>query len=285
MQALELILLVLAYTTIIVALFLEIICYRRNLEMRETIYLTASFLLLIVALTLPYFLADYQDEPFSMPLIQLAMITVGHATLLNLLVERKHQLPPRFSRAVTLLASALVVAVGVSLFLDESTLIQYITGCFLAGAVLFSMIIIRRTQPLTRVAHKEKTERLFSVLLMITIPGSLLLNFLLPESRAYSIGLTVPLVFILLASNKAWDDIQRLSLLPKAAPLVADTLTPYALTERETEIAQLLIKGSTYRAISEELHISIPTVKTHVSNLYRKCQVNNKIELINLITR
>ncbi|MEL6535539.1 MAG: LuxR C-terminal-related transcriptional regulator [Bacteroidota bacterium] len=285
MQALELILLVLAYTTIILALFLEIICYRRNLEMRETIYLTVSLLLLIVALTLPYFLANLPEDPFSMPVTQAAMILVGHATIVNILVERKHNLPKALRQGVSVVAALLGGAVLVSLFATPWPWLQYTIAGFMGGAVVFSMLMVRRTQPVTRIAHLEKSERIFSILLMVVIPGSLLVNFLAPESRVYSIGLTIPLVFILLASNKAWDDLQRLSLLHKDTPMPREVLTPYGLTTREQEIAQLLIKGSTYRAISEELHISIPTVKTHVTNLYRKCQVNNKIELINLTSR
>lgn len=55
------------------------------------------------------------------------------------------------------------------------------------------------------------------------------------------------------------------------------------LTEREGEIAALLIKGKTYRMIASELHISENTVKTHVKNIYSKAGVQSRTELMNLL--
>lgn len=55
------------------------------------------------------------------------------------------------------------------------------------------------------------------------------------------------------------------------------------LTEREGEIAALLIKGNTYRMIAGELHVSENTVKTHVKNIYSKAGVQSRTELINLL--
>ncbi|MEL7624316.1 MAG: LuxR family transcriptional regulator [Clostridiales bacterium] len=55
------------------------------------------------------------------------------------------------------------------------------------------------------------------------------------------------------------------------------------LTEREGEIAALLIKGNTYRMIAGELHVSENTVKTHVKNIYSKAGVQSRMELMNLL--
>lgn len=55
------------------------------------------------------------------------------------------------------------------------------------------------------------------------------------------------------------------------------------LTEREGEIAALLIKGKTYRVIAGELHVSENTVKTHVKNIYSKAGVQSRTELMNLL--
>ena len=55
------------------------------------------------------------------------------------------------------------------------------------------------------------------------------------------------------------------------------------LTEREGEIAALLIKGKTYRMIASELHVSENTVKTHVKNIYSKAGVQSRTELMNLL--
>lgn len=55
------------------------------------------------------------------------------------------------------------------------------------------------------------------------------------------------------------------------------------LTERESEIAVLLLTGKTYRMIAGELNISENTVKTHVKNIYSKAGVHNRTELMNIL--
>lgn len=55
------------------------------------------------------------------------------------------------------------------------------------------------------------------------------------------------------------------------------------ITSREKEIINGLLRGLTYRQIGETLSISMPTVKTHVTNIYKKIGVQNKIELLNAL--
>ena len=59
------------------------------------------------------------------------------------------------------------------------------------------------------------------------------------------------------------------------------TATHERLTQRETQIANLLIKGDTYKQIAHALFISPDTVRQHIRNIYRKLQVNSRVQLIN----
>jgi NarL family two-component system response regulator LiaR len=52
-----------------------------------------------------------------------------------------------------------------------------------------------------------------------------------------------------------------------------------ALTIREKEVLMLISDGKNNKDISEELHISIKTVKTHVSNLLMKCELEDRTQL------
>jgi two-component system, NarL family, response regulator LiaR len=52
------------------------------------------------------------------------------------------------------------------------------------------------------------------------------------------------------------------------------------LTEREKEVMHLLSRGLTYREISDELIVSHETVKMHLKNIYRKLEVENKIQAL-----
>ncbi|MDO7907365.1 response regulator transcription factor [Paenibacillus sp. JX-17] len=51
------------------------------------------------------------------------------------------------------------------------------------------------------------------------------------------------------------------------------------LTEREKEVLLLIAEGKSNKDIAEELHISIKTVKTHVSNLLMKCELEDRTQL------
>jgi len=53
------------------------------------------------------------------------------------------------------------------------------------------------------------------------------------------------------------------------------------LTERETEILDLLAKGYLYKEIAAELFISNSTVKQHIHNIYSKLHVQTRTEALN----
>jgi DNA-binding NarL/FixJ family response regulator len=52
-----------------------------------------------------------------------------------------------------------------------------------------------------------------------------------------------------------------------------------ALTEREEKVLLTVAGGKTNAEISEELHISMSTVKFHLASLMTKLQARNRVEL------
>ena len=52
------------------------------------------------------------------------------------------------------------------------------------------------------------------------------------------------------------------------------------LTKRENEVLEQLIKGLSYKEVSQLLNISATTVNDHIKNIYSKMGVNSKSELI-----
>lgn len=52
------------------------------------------------------------------------------------------------------------------------------------------------------------------------------------------------------------------------------------LTQRELQILEMVAEGKNHREVAEKLFISPETVRKHLSNIYIKLKVNNKIEAI-----
>lgn len=55
------------------------------------------------------------------------------------------------------------------------------------------------------------------------------------------------------------------------------------LSERESQVASLLLQKKTYKAIADELFISENTVKYYVKNIYSKFNIQSRLELIDMI--
>ncbi len=70
-----------------------------------------------------------------------------------------------------------------------------------------------------------------------------------------------------------------------AARLMREVRTPASpesltesLTERETEVLELLARGKANKQIARELFVAMSTVKTHVNNLYRKLGISSRTQ-------
>jgi len=57
------------------------------------------------------------------------------------------------------------------------------------------------------------------------------------------------------------------------------------LSDREQVVAEKFVSGKTYKDVADELHISPSTAKTHLKNIYRKLDVNNKTSLAEIMGR
>jgi len=55
------------------------------------------------------------------------------------------------------------------------------------------------------------------------------------------------------------------------------------LSIRERDVFKLIIEAKSNKEISEILHISMPTVKTHVNNIYKKLNVEKRMDVVNCL--
>lgn len=60
-------------------------------------------------------------------------------------------------------------------------------------------------------------------------------------------------------------------------------LKEYGLTPKEISVVELVASGKSNKEIASILDISENTVKTHISNVYKKLNINYRIELMNFI--
>jgi DNA-binding NarL/FixJ family response regulator len=58
-----------------------------------------------------------------------------------------------------------------------------------------------------------------------------------------------------------------------------------SLTERELEIARLVVDRKTNHEIAAELFVSQKTVETHLSNIFRKIDVSSRVDLARVMER
>ena len=59
------------------------------------------------------------------------------------------------------------------------------------------------------------------------------------------------------------------------SPAEPDNLSP-----REREVLELLARGYLYKEIAEALHISVPTVNTHIRRIYEKLHVRSRSQAV-----
>lgn len=91
---------------------------------------------------------------------------------------------------------------------------------------------------------------------------------------------------ILLFGSKVYKMLERMadenngSKSKENQDLVNNLYYEYKIPGKEVKVISLLKAGLEYKEIAHKLDITTNTVKTHISRIYNKCNVNNKIELL-----
>ncbi|WP_075349162.1 LuxR C-terminal-related transcriptional regulator [Algoriphagus marinus] len=102
-----------------------------------------------------------------------------------------------------------------------------------------------------------------------------------PILEAYQV---LPELFNLInPSNESFHAFARFGLNKSTAKENPEKLNIQELTIREQEIVKLISDGLRNKEIADQLHISTVTVKSHLTNIYRKLEVTNRTSMLRII--
>ena len=80
-----------------------------------------------------------------------------------------------------------------------------------------------------------------------------------------------------------FDDNIGIMIIGHEVKEIKQLMTIYKITEREAEIIQDIIAGYTNIEIAKNLEITENTIKRHITTIYNKLGIDNKIQLMNLL--
>jgi DNA-binding CsgD family transcriptional regulator len=286
------ILLGVSYTIGIITLSVQLVCYFKEIEYRETLLLSSAFLLNILVIILNAFgLFQTSGEiDFYNLLLNICSVLLIFTIPLNIHKERVVKSEAIKNKILFILSSALLIFTIIGYILNLHELTVTVVGSFLMVSVIYSMYLSTATNPSLLIKHREKEERITARFFLVFVPlyigfGMLNNHYEWLNISFFDGEIILPMIFCALAVSKLTDDVKRLSLGNEVnKSTLTEKLNHYSLTPREQEVVSLLIAGYSYKKIGEDLFISMPTVKTHVSNIYKKTKSKNKVELINLLS-
>ncbi len=291
MEVFSVALLLISYSFGLATLIIQIICCLRDLEYKETVFFTTSFLLLIVFLTIPgIFKVTDPDAIYIQELfINYAVILFGVSVPVNIHKERTIKYRPL--RNTLFITTGTIVAILITiLFLKKNpnmTLI-YISSAFIFLSVFYTIIHILITKPEALIRPNERNERVMAVFILIIMTISLITFVSIGHERTNIIlsrkGINVVALFgMIMSIFKIPVDIKKLTAKNDTLILEEEKIHEMGISQHEKEIMTLLISGKKFSEIAVQLNFSLSTVKTHVSNIYSKAKVRNRLELSNLL--
>lgn len=290
MEILKIIFLILAYSLGIATLIVQVICYLKDLEYKETIFFTIVFLLLIIASTIQGLVKTANSLLFDIQELAINILTVVFAISIPINIHKERVDTFRKTRnGVVITIGTIIITLVILLHsLNQSVLTIWFVSVHLFLSVIYSMFYLLFTKPGTLIQFREKSERLLAFIVLIIMIVSFVLFVVNYEKFTLKLlqqngGIILAIICIILSVSKIPGDIKKLVQTEKTISTDENQLEKFGITQREQEVLHLLVTGKTYKEIATELFISLPTVKTHVSNIYSKAKVRNRLELSNLI--
>lgn len=188
-------------------------------------------------------------------------------------------------RAILIGVAAVVAAIIVTLLIEPIRLMAYaVTPAFNLYLSILSWIAFSRVRGAIRSARRPMVPLLlYSAVAYALLSGvGILLPLVLPARQGVVIHAIAAGSFLfgwavlMIGVNMRW--ISRGS--SAGSPIPDSYLIDYRITGREADVLALLVAGHTSAEIADKLFISQRTVEAHLYNVYRKCDVGNRVELV-----
>jgi len=243
---------------------------------------------------------------------QALMVFILPRFVLSVIPDRREALVKIVSAAA---AASILASFPLHFVFQGTVFFVYWPMAIIPASILYAILVFafrgraetRGTAEAAGTAEQSDPDRAFGLSLMaamarmsaVSLPFMLAFDFFprIGELAAGAVGLELdanfklfPLLYAAFSAVYAARVIPRLGR-PAArdaasdggprsdAPLPALRSDLEGLSERELEVARLLISGLRYSDIGDRLFISLSTVKTHVERIYRKTGARSKIGL------
>lgn len=228
---------------------------------------------------------------FALLVISLIMLSILAACyyVIQLFPISKHKKRVALLTAIGITGILLIVTAILVMYMSRADLTQSVTTALWAFYPLCSIALFVEALAVASMYRKTTDShdlRLAKYFLIAFIPqiAYSIIDFLLLRNISFqlthiSYAVFSVFVFVDLCSYFFKHYNHELDISPKKEDLKAK----YALSDREYEVIELLAKGMTNQDICDALHISVNTVKSHVKRIYKKLEIGNRLQLINLL--
>lgn len=204
-----------------------------------------------------------------------ALLTLTLPLYVHYSIDNLTQRPFRNGLFISLSAT-IIILIGIAKVSGNSAFYSIMFAfsvIMMSATVIYSMILLA--------IHNDQKPgiptKFLIVFVIITIPLMIWIDFIKQYASSYII---LPIMYLVVNIFMIMTDIKLLLNSPQVNSLSTEKLKKIGLTNREQEVASLLIGGMTYQQAADKLSISIQTFKTHASRIYAKTNSQNKMELL-----
>jgi DNA-binding CsgD family transcriptional regulator len=302
--------LVISYGTGLVSLVMSIIVYYRKNELFKYYipFFLAYTLIMFLNLVVSYFLKTPGAAPYPLIMATAFVVILLSIVLGTLLIPAwiHHLFSVPFRKVADLffvILTAAAVAASVTGFFSDATVLAVdrgelslsplIRGAFAACGfcVVYSLAIgILYFKNLQDPRYRRMIKTLMALVVLFVAVTALALA--LKRYEIYFREETLGYYFITPGFYLLWSatviyycsryflQVEHDGIIISPSPKF---VREYDITDREVEVLKLLAHGYSNGDISDELSISLATVKTHVHNIFSKTGAKNRTELLSII--